>query len=299
MVGAMVTSTALQELQAFRSKLYGCCTRRRDALFELVDALLTADTIPSLAYLSLEPIHRRGWGSTYAALATGQVDAEPLRTLLARHQLAGGQPIYAVDVSTWPRCDAEASPERGFYYHPSRHSAGQPIVAGWAYQWIAQLGFARDSWTAPVDARRLHPRDNANQVAITQVRALVERLPAGQAPLFVFDAGYDPVQLGQGLAGTGAAILVRLRAGRCFYADPPPAPRSDKGGRPRRHGAKLDTNDPTSWPAPTAVQVSDDGQFGTVTVASWRGCIPNSSCTRPGGPSNPGRSCGHPGPRAG
>jgi hypothetical protein len=47
-------------------------------------------------------------------------------------------------------------------------------------QWIAQLGLARDSWTAPVDARRLHPRDNANQVAITQARALVERLPAGQ-----------------------------------------------------------------------------------------------------------------------
>ena len=131
----MVTSAALQGLQAFRSKLYECCTRRRDALFELVDALLTADSIPSLAYLSLEPIHRRGWGSTYAALATGQVDAEALRTLLARHQLAGGQPIYAVDVSTWPRCDAEASPERGFYYHPSRHSAGQPIVAGWAFQW--------------------------------------------------------------------------------------------------------------------------------------------------------------------
>jgi hypothetical protein len=108
----MVTSAALQELQAFRSELYDCCTRHRDALFELVDALLTADSIPSLAYLSLEPIHRRGWGSTYAALATGQVDAEALRTLLARQQLAGGQPIYAVDVSTWPRCDAEASPER-------------------------------------------------------------------------------------------------------------------------------------------------------------------------------------------
>lgn len=236
----MVTSAALQELQAFRSKLYDGCTRRRDALFELVDALLTADSIPSLAYLSLEPIHRRGWGSTYAALATGQVDAEGLRTLLARQQLAGGQPIYAVDVSTWPRCDAEANPERGFYYHPSRHSAGQPMVAGWAFQWIAQLRLARDSWTAPVDARRLHPRDNANQVAITQVRALVERLPAGQGPLLVFDAGYDPVQLGQGLAGTGAAILVRLRAGRCFSADPPPAPRSHKAagpppGRQARH----------------------------------------------------------------
>ena len=52
---------------------------------------------------------------------------------------------YAVDVSAWPRCDAESSPERGYYYHPSRYSAGQPIVAGWAYQLIARLGFVRDS----------------------------------------------------------------------------------------------------------------------------------------------------------
>jgi len=37
------------------------------------------------------------------------------------------------------RCDAETSPGRAIYYHPSRHCAGQPIVAGWAYHWIAQL----------------------------------------------------------------------------------------------------------------------------------------------------------------
>jgi hypothetical protein len=72
-------------------------------------------------------------GQLYAALERGRIDAEALRTLVVRHLLAGGQPpIYAVDVSVWPRCDAETSPERGFYYHPSRHSAGQPIVAGWA-----------------------------------------------------------------------------------------------------------------------------------------------------------------------
>jgi hypothetical protein len=37
--------------------------------------------------------------------------------------------VFAVDVTTWPRCDPECSPERGYY--PSRHSVGQPIIAGW------------------------------------------------------------------------------------------------------------------------------------------------------------------------
>jgi hypothetical protein len=45
----------------------------------------------------------------------------------------------------WPRCDAECSPSRGFDHHPSRHSAGRPIVAGWAFQRIAQVGVDRDS----------------------------------------------------------------------------------------------------------------------------------------------------------
>jgi hypothetical protein len=128
----------------------------------------------------------------------------------------------------WSRCDAEASPERGYYYHPSRHSAGQPIVAGWAYQFIVQLGFARESWVAPVDVLRVRPTENPNEVAAEQIERLLQRAPAGRcgaSPLFVFDAGYDPVQLQTGMEGWNAQILVRLRAGRCFYADPtgPPA----------------------------------------------------------------------------
>jgi hypothetical protein len=62
-------------------------------------------------------------------------------------------------------------------HYPSRHSAGQPIVAGWAYQFVAQLGFERDSWVAPVDAKRVKPAQNTDQVAAEQVRALVARLP--------------------------------------------------------------------------------------------------------------------------
>jgi hypothetical protein len=130
-------------------------------------------------------------------LDRGRIDAEALRGLLARVPLAGGadkHPVYAVDVSVWPRCDAEASPERGFYYHPARHSAGQPIVAGWAYQFIARLNFVRESWTAPVEVERVRPAQDANEMAAEQVKAFLRRSPEeGATPLFVFDAGYDPV----------------------------------------------------------------------------------------------------------
>jgi hypothetical protein len=265
----------LLPLRTFRADLYGCFRRRGDALFELADALMTAGAITSLPHLSLEPVHRRGWGSVYDALADGRVDRPALRAAVAAHPLAAGRSIYAVDVSTWPRCDAEASPERGYYYHPARHSAGKPIVAGWAYQWLAQLGFERDSWTAPLDVRRVHPTENANAVAAEQIKAVLGLLaPSEGVPLFVFDAGYDSLQLSQALVGIPVAILVRVRSDRCWYADPPPAAPSPKGGRPRRHGAKLDCKDPRTWPPPSDERAIEDVQYGTVRVRAWAGLHP-------------------------
>jgi hypothetical protein len=283
-------AVALARLQGFRAELYACCTRRADALVDLADALLSAPgPVASLPHLSLEPAHRRGWGSLYAALAHGRMDAERLRDLLAGQPLAGGLPIYAVDVTTWPRCDAECSPERGYYYHPSRHSAGQPIIAGWAFQWIAQVSFDRDSWTAPVDALRLHPLDDTDQTAAAQVRALLARLPAGgPVPLFVFDGGYDSAQLTLDLAEAPAAVLVRLRSDRCFYADPPPRPLGSTG-RPRRHGAKFALADPATWPTPTATLTCQDDQYGSVTVKAWGGLHPKQQ-------RHPGRGTGRPRP---
>ena len=164
-------------LRAFRARLHGCFGRRADALFELTDAILTAGRVPSAVHLCLAAVHRRGWGSLYGALSRGQVDAEALEELLATHRPDEGETaVYAVDVSPWPRCDAEARPGRGYLYHPSRHSAGQPIVAGWAYQLVVGLYFERGSWVTPVDARRVNPDEDANDVAVEQVRDL-GRLP--------------------------------------------------------------------------------------------------------------------------
>jgi hypothetical protein len=258
-----------------------------------MDAILTAGPLPlpSPVHLSMEPVHRRGWGSLYAALVHGRIDVDRLGALLADQAPDTGDmpPVYAVDVSVWARCDAEASPDRGFYfyYHPSRHSAGQPIVAGWAYQWIAKLSFTRDSWTAPLDVERVHPTKNANQVAVQQISTLarLSHDTSDLIPLFVFDAGYDPVQLSEGLTATDSAvaILVRLRSDRCFYADPPSptecgtGPGTD-GGRPRRHGRKFEcnSNNPASWPPPSTQHYCEDPQYGVVQVRAWCGLHPKT-----------------------
>lgn len=88
-------------------------------------------------------------------------------------------------------------------------------------------------------------------------------------PLFVFDAGYDSVKLQQGLDGHRAQMLVRLRSGRCFYADPRLAKAPARTGRPRRHGPKMKCNDPSTWPEPDHEYTCEDAGYGNVRVRAW------------------------------
>ena len=249
----------LESLRTFRTDLHGCFPRRADALFELgrCPAGGRGGHLAAPPQLAGARTAAAGAAST-TRWPQGRIDVAALRAMLAQHAPRDGQPVYAVDLSVWPRCDAEASPERGFYYHPSRHSAGQPIVAGWAYQWLAQLSFTRDSWTAPLDVRRVHPQRERQRR-----RGRADQGP--RRPACLQPEAHAAVRLRRWLrlrptdAGAGArlpvAVLVRLRADRCFYADPPPAAPSPKGGRPRKHGAKFACKDPATWPAPTAEHV--------------------------------------------
>ena len=126
------TATAAA-LTAFRHDLHACLTRWGDTLFELTDAVVHAPSpVHSIPHLSLEPTFRRSHGSLYKALERGHIDTDQVRRLLVANRPHGWPAVFAVDASTWDRCDAETSPERGFYYHASKHSNGQPIVAGWS-----------------------------------------------------------------------------------------------------------------------------------------------------------------------
>jgi DDE superfamily endonuclease len=266
------------DLEAFRTGLYSCLTGWADALFELADAALCVPgPVGSVPSLSLEPEFSRSHGSLYKALARGRIDTERLRAHFVEHRPRDWPLVFAVDASVWERCDAECSPERGFYYSASKHSAGQPIVAGWSFSWICQLGWSPDSWTAPLDVERIAPSSDATQATIDQVARLVGLLPADQAvPLFVFDAGYDPIAIGHALAETRAQVLARIRDDRVFYGDPPARPKRPKGtgGRPPRHGRRMKCSQPKTWAKPSAELVTTDARYGTVSVKAWHGMHP-------------------------
>ena len=261
-------------LTEFRQSLHRCFTGWGDALFELTDAVLCSPTpVGSVPSLSLEPVFRRSHGSLYKAVDLGGVDEDRLRRLLVDNRPPDWPHVFAVDASTWARCDAKTSPERGFHYSASKHSNGQPIVAGWCYQWTTQLGWSPDSWTAPVDAQRLTPTTDTTTATIEQVQRLVGLLgPTADVPMFVFDAGYDPIAIGHGLTGNRTQTLTRISSKRVFH--PNPDPHQGTVGRPRRHGNRFALSEPDTWTEPAATLNSHDSRHGNINVQAWPGLHP-------------------------
>jgi hypothetical protein len=109
-----------------------------------------------------------------------------------------------------------------------------------------------------MDVERVRPAQDANEVAAEQLRAFVrlahedEEEQEAAAPLFVFDAGYDPVKLQQGTAGArgmsvpdpralegGASLLRRSEPRRSARTHrQAPAPRAEDEVQRPKHLAR-------------------------------------------------------------
>jgi hypothetical protein len=56
--------------------------------------------------------------------------------------------VFGIDASTIGRPWAVTSPDREFHHHScaGHIGSGDPVIKGWAWQWLSQLGFDTDSW---------------------------------------------------------------------------------------------------------------------------------------------------------
>jgi DDE superfamily endonuclease len=283
-VGADERVEALEVLSGFRRVLYGCFARRADALFEAVDAVLCPDgPVTSLAELSLTAVYQRGHGALYGALNCGVVEFERLRWTVAGLALSRGSDggvRLAVDVSAWPRPDAETSPERCHCYRPCRCDGVRQTIPGWPYSIVAVLESGRSSWTAVLDAVRLRPDDDATVVTESQLRDLVGRLVATGGwhagdPLIVIvmDSGYDIVRLSYLLADLPVALVGRIVSTRVLHGPPGPR-RGDHPGRAPRHGARAELRQPGTLGEPALTVLQDHDRYGYVIVEGWAGLHP-------------------------
>jgi DDE superfamily endonuclease len=267
------------DLTRFRQELYQSLSKRPDALFELVDAVLCADgPVRSLPELSLVGEHRRGHGGLYAGLAHGRLDTDRLRRALAAGPLpraADGRLVLAVDVTCWLRPEAHTSPQRILCHTYGRGKDTHVMVPGWPYSVIVALETGRSSWTAPLDAVRLAPGDDAATVTAQQVRQVVTLLleaghwqPGDPEILLVADAGYDGPRLAFLLADMPVVVLVRMRSDRVLRR-PTPVHLPGTMGRPRRHGDEFVFGDPATWGEPDSTTRTGTRLYGPALARAW------------------------------
>ncbi|MCO1582775.1 transposase [Crossiella sp. SN42] len=302
-------TTQLHTLQQLRRNLYNSFTAWPDTLFEITDALLASPHRPvSLPWLTLEPPLRRGHGSIYRALRHGRIDTTALTQTLTGLLPAVAEPgmphVFALDASHWPRPDAATSPERTFNYDATKnrhHDDRPPVTAGWWYQWIAATTWEHTSWALPVDLARIAPGDNHHTLALTQIRALLDRLPTpatpatpATVPIVCLDGDYSIAWIARQLTDLPVQLLGRLRSDGSMFTDPPPHPPGTRGRKPV-HGPKMKFSDPTTWPQPdadiTVPARPDRGRHHPLTVTAWHRLHPARSRKLP--EPHPGRGHYH------
>lgn len=265
-----MATTPTSPLARFRAELYqSALGLRRDALCDLLDAVLTGEGAESLVRRSLAPAFRRGWSSACDALADGSLDVAALRRLFAATMppaAVEGRLLWVLDGSIWPRPAAKASPARTWGRWTGGGLPESGIVGAWEYQWLVAVPEASGSWVLPLEVGRRDPAaGTATTLAIRQARAAqAARAPDAPRPLLLLDSHYDVGELAA--AALGVDILARLASNRRFYRAPGPYPGK---GAPRKHGPAFRCADPATHGSPDRAQADPDPRYGRVTIEVW------------------------------
>jgi hypothetical protein len=259
-----------EQLQQFRQRIYDCIGKAKDALFELMDAVLSSASIASYVSLSQSPVFRREWPSVYAALQDGRIHrAQVMRELVQRIPTTG-QPVLVGDSSLWERPDAETIADRGFH-----HNGKAGIGIGHSYSTIAWVPDTPGSWALPLRHERITSFESGLTKGAFQLQQVTRQLAV--RPLGVYDRYYGNAKFAKLTAGIEADLLLRLASNRCVYGAPPAY---SGRGAPRKHGDKFKFNDPQTYPEPSQVLEVDDPDFGRVQLRRWSGFHFHKSPTR-------------------
>lgn len=254
----------------FRHAVSGSFLRGKDALFNLLDALVSESEAQSLVELSLSPHFQRTWDSVYEALSDGRIDEQRLRNLfvdsLARPQAEHPLRI-GIDASNIARPKAVTSQDRSGQKVPNLPEGEAAITYGWQFSTVVALPESPSSWTYVLDQSRVGTSTTAAQVALTQLERLAPHLP--KKTIAYLDRGYDSAWLWcQCTQLPIEGVLIRLKGNRCFFR-PAPAP-TGKRGAPRKHGDKLQPSDKASHADPTGQWRGQDQAGRPVEISWWQ-----------------------------
>ena len=263
-------------LEEFRQVAYKYLGRAKDATFELTDAILLTRNVYSLADLSLSPVFRRKWSSTYEALQDSRPQRQKLMQLYIKQIPAEGRPLLAGDHTNWSRPDAVTLQERTYEHTGTSIAGNKPITVGQGYSTIAWIPEDSGSWALPLRHERITSWESPIEKAIWQLKQVCEHFPA--RPISVWDSEYGCAPFVLKTANIAVDILVRLRSNLCLWGEP--GAYSGKGC-PKKHGDKFKLNEPKTWGEAASVFEVDDPKLKRIRVSLWKNLHFRKAATRP------------------
>lgn len=252
------------KLQRLRHKAYHLMGNGRDALFDLMDAVLVSRSVYSFAELSLSPVFRRQWPSLYEALQDSEPPRLKLMELYLEQMESHEQIVLAGDHTAWSRLQAPTLQERTYEHQATPMSGARPVTLGQGYSTLAWIPETEGSWALPLLHERITSAPSPIEKAANQLRQGCQKLT--QRPMSLWDAEYGCAPFLQKTADIACDKLIQLRSNRILYGSPP----AYSGiGRPRKHGDKFKLNDPTTWWQPDEEQAVEDLKWGRLRLQLW------------------------------
>ena len=264
------TQEQLNKIIEFRQTVYHqFFTARRDAQFELLDALVSKGKVASFPWLSTAGCFQRQWPSLYDAIEEGKQEVAGMRRFLMGQVAGDSLQFWSLDKTAWPRPQARTLPERQYVYQPGSNLKGQPVVAGYAYSLLDWVPAAGESWSLSVDVQRVRAEETDLTVGIEQVQRLCQ-VRAGIAGLDVVigDCKYSQPTFLRGVQDQPCGKVARLAKHRVLYGRP--EPKATQGpGRPRKHGDRFAFKEPDTWAEPLELKQFEDPHWGQVELRRW------------------------------
>ena len=276
------------DLRAFRQTIFSAISKRQNAAFNLLDALLERPYARSIAELSLSPFCPRQWCSLYDAVEEACFDQSALEAEYCR-----------LSVQDWRENGKEQARHYGFstpcmtvvgdasmvrrsstqvvdglrYCHTQSHEVGsRGIVVGHQYQLFRYIADPNTAWALPLSSDRLGENHTAVGLAAEQLKRFSNALPEDIPCLSIWDGGYGCATFAIHTQDQRCGVLARMRHDRILF-HAPKAERAKRRGAPKVYGERFDCQNSASWLQPQDYCQFSHPSYGLVCLERWNNLL--------------------------
>jgi hypothetical protein len=273
-----------QKLVKFRELLYRQFFRRKDAIFELIDALSTsAKHCNSVVQLSKSPFFTRQYPSITDAITDGLEVADwsaiqKLAWKFCRSDVKVPYHRFLLDCTPNARPHAKTVADRSIVHYPNPAPGNKPICAGHQYSVATYLppgnSDERQRWCVPLCAKRVPSHEKGHEFGMKQLSDIIGNLGLeNETCVSIGDTAYGTEACHQSVVQTNNHVhIVRLKSNRNVFELFNKQPTGRKG-RKKIYGEKMSLNNPATFlpyaQYMTMQHTSKKGKQLTISLKAW------------------------------